>query len=266
MNPKPLLRQALACAALATWSGVCQASLSFSWTLLDWNPTVTSTESVLLRAQIYNNPFSSETLRGNRLLSHGGEGIEDAYSFADTLPSLATQLQALELDPGEGFAFVLGQLLPVHGSVAPGRYFSGGFEMSFLDDAGTTWSWSPDRTLVINVREADGNGGGHTVPEPCHAGAAANGCGRGLAGATPPPTPQPVRSEHPKTKRLLVWSSILIDSAHRRSDLPVQRGQAQKLGRVIAVRVNVLARRNADSERRENVERLLREVARVQSD
>lgn len=166
MNRKTLMRQALVGAALAACSSLSLASLSFSWTLLDWNPTVNSTESVLLRAQLYNDPNSSETLRGSRLLSHGGEGVEDVYRFADTLPGLATQLQALELDPGEGFAFVLGHLVPVNGSVAPGRYFSGSFEMSFLDDGGATVSWSPDPTLVVNVQQGDDNGGGQTVPEP----------------------------------------------------------------------------------------------------
>lgn len=162
MTHLSLMRRAFVCAALAAASGLSHASLSFSWSLLDWNPVVTGNEAVKLHAQIYNDASSSEKLLGSRLLQRSADGIADAYAFADALPGLNEQLQNMVLDPGQGFDFLFGLLLPINGPLPPGSYYGGGFALSFADDAGGVVSWSPDRNLLIEVREGEGQ----PLPEP----------------------------------------------------------------------------------------------------
>lgn len=171
MNPLhtlPGLRRALIGGALAAFCGLSQATLSFSWSLLDWHPRVARDEAVQLRAHLFNNASSSEVLLGSRLLERYAEGIEHAYDFAEAAPGLAEQLRTLQLAPGEGIEFVFGQLLPIGGALAPGRYGGGSFALDFADASGRAVSWSPDRSLVVEVqdRSGGGGGGGHTVPEP----------------------------------------------------------------------------------------------------
>lgn len=156
-------RAAVAVLALAGGTGLAQASLSFSWSLDDWSPVVRSDEAVILHAHLYNDAVSTETLLGSRLLGRYGEGIEDTYDFADALPPLAQQLANVSLAPGEGMAFVFGRLLPQGGSVAPGDYQGGGFALAFSDDAGREVSWSPDRSLRVQVVAAVPDG---QLPEP----------------------------------------------------------------------------------------------------
>lgn len=168
MNPLrtlPGLRRALIGGALAAFCGLSQATLSFSWSLLDWHPSVGRDEAVQLRARIINDGMSTEPLLGGRLLERYAEGIDDAYDFADALPSLAEQLQGLQLDPGKGADIVFGRLLPMGGVLAPGRYGGGSFALDFADASGHRVSWAPDRSLVVEVQDR-GGGGGHTVPEP----------------------------------------------------------------------------------------------------
>lgn len=173
MNPlhiPPGLRRALVGGALAAFCGLSQATLSFSWSLLDWQPRVGRDEAVQLRAHLVNNASSTEALLGSRLLERYAEGIEDAYDFAEATTPLAEQWRGLRLAPGEGADFVFGQLRPIGGSLAPGRYGGGSFALDFADDAGRRVSWSPDRSLVVEVQDRSGggggSGGGQTVPEP----------------------------------------------------------------------------------------------------
>ena len=105
---------------------------------------------------------STEALRGDRLSAVLSEDIEDAFAFADAQPPLAEQLHGLVLQPGESFSFDIGRFVPM-GALAPGRYGGGGLGLAFRDDAGREQAWSPDRTLVVTVREG---GGGAPLPEP----------------------------------------------------------------------------------------------------
>lgn len=169
------LRLAFVGGALAAFCGLSQATLSFSWSFLDWNPLVGRDEAVQLRAHLVNSAASNEALLGSRLLERYAEGIEDAYDFAEAAPGLADQLRGLQLAPGEGIDFVFGQLLPIGGALAPGRYGGGSFALDFADATGRRVSWSPDRTLMVEVQDrgtgggtggGGSGGGGHTVPEP----------------------------------------------------------------------------------------------------
>lgn len=157
-----ILRACLAGLATMGTCGLAQATLSFGWDLDTWEPVVRPDQPVVLHAHLYNTAVSDEPLRGSQLLAAFGEGIEDVYDFADALPSLADQLRDLVLAPGEGVRFVFGRLLPQDGRVEPGAYAGGGFALSFADANGREVSWSPDRSLRVTVRDAEGG----AVPEP----------------------------------------------------------------------------------------------------
>ena len=164
MKTLTLPRRALAALALATTCSLSHATLSFGWSLLDWEPVLGTTDTLELRATLFNSRVSDELLLGSRFLGRWAEGAEDAYDFAEALPALAEQLRNLSLEPGEGFEFTFGRFVPRGGSVAPGRYLGGGMALSFSDANGREVSWSPDRDLLITVQDRVPPGG--TVPEP----------------------------------------------------------------------------------------------------
>lgn len=155
-------RLALAC-ALAACSQASQAALSFSWSLIDWEPVVAPTDTLVLRGHLFNDHHSTEALFGDRLLERSASGVGDAYVFDEALPALAEQLQGLALNPGEGIDFVLGRLRPQGGAAEPGLHGAGGFTLSFADSAGQAVSWTPDRDLWITVQQP---GPGGNVPVP----------------------------------------------------------------------------------------------------
>lgn len=101
MNRGALVIRLAPAAALNVAGTHSQAALSVSWTLHDWNPVVQPNESVVLRATLFNDPFSSETLRVDRLLGRVAEDIEGAYTQTESLAALAAQLQGMALAPGE---------------------------------------------------------------------------------------------------------------------------------------------------------------------
>lgn len=156
------LRSLLA-AALALACSVGHAHLSFSWDLDDWNPVLGPRDTLLLRAQLFNDPTSTEVLRGDRLLAALGSDVDGIYTFMDAPTPLADQLRHVVLAPGQGMDLVFGRLVPLGGQAEPGRYMAeGGFSMAFADDNGREVGWTPDHSLVVTVRD----GGGNPVPEP----------------------------------------------------------------------------------------------------
>lgn len=158
------LRRALAALALATTCGLSHATLSFGWSLLEWQPVLGPTDTLVLRAQLVNEPSSTENLLGSRFLARVAEDIEDVYAFSEAVPSLAEQFKDLDLEPGEGVDFVFGLYVPKAGSVAPGSYWGSGLSLSFSEAGGRERSWTPDRTLIVTVDDRGIPGG--TVPEP----------------------------------------------------------------------------------------------------
>ena len=164
MKAPTLARRALAALALATTCGLSHATLSFGWSLLDWEPVLGPTDTLALRATLFNSPASDEHLLGSRFLGRWAENVDDVYDFAEALPALAEQLKNVDLEPGEGVEFVFGRFVPRGGSVVPGRYLGGGMALSFSDANGREVSWAPDRDLLITVEDRVPPGG--TVPEP----------------------------------------------------------------------------------------------------
>lgn len=162
-----LMRSTLSGLALLLSCQFSHASLQFAWGFVDWEPVVQLAQPVLLRAQLFNLSTSDEALRGDSLLERMAEGLEDRYSFSEAPVPLADQLRGLVLAPGQSADFVFGQLVPIGGAVAPGRYLVGGFALAWADAQGQRVEWSPDRDLLVEARDAgDSSGGGHSVPEP----------------------------------------------------------------------------------------------------
>lgn len=156
------LRPALAAAVLATVVPASQAAFSFSWSLDDWEPELAVGATLVLKATLFNDFSSTEPLLGARLLSQFGEGIGDDFIFRTPLPTLAAQLEHVELDPGESFSFVFGSLEQKPGGAAPGEYYGGGFTLAFTDIAGREHFYTPDRSLRVTVNEGDPT----EIPEP----------------------------------------------------------------------------------------------------
>lgn len=150
-------------AGLLAASGASQAGVSLSWDLASWHLDATPTETVELRATVYNEASASEHLLGSRFVGAFGEGIEDAYVFLAPMVSLAEQFAMMDLAPGQGMSFVFGRLAPVGGRVAPGAYAGGGFSLAFRDASGAEVSWTPERTLTLQVAEGTP---GNALPEP----------------------------------------------------------------------------------------------------
>jgi hypothetical protein len=155
-------RLLLAC-TLAACSQAGHAALSFSWSLIDWEPVVAPTDTLVLRGQLFNDHHSTELLFGNRLLERSANAVADVYLFEDALPTLAEQLQGLALNPGEGIDFVFGRLRPAGGSAATGFHLAGGFSLAFADQSGKAVWHTPDRDLWITVQQP---GPGGNVPVP----------------------------------------------------------------------------------------------------
>lgn len=156
------LRVWLAALLLAA-SGASQAGVSLSWDLSSWQYDATPDQTLDLRATVYNEASATEHLLGSRFVAAFGEGIEDAYDFLAPLVPLAEQFAMMDLAPGQGMDFVFGRLAPVGGNIAPGAYAGGGFSLAFRDSRGTEVSWTPERTLTINVAEGTPS---NDLPEP----------------------------------------------------------------------------------------------------
>lgn len=150
-------------AVLLAASGVSQAGVSLSWDLAAWQYDATPSQTLELRATVYNEASATEHLLGSRFVAAFGEGIEDAYDFLAPMVSLAEQFAMMDLAPGQGMDFVFGRLAPVNGSIAPGVYTGGGFSLAFRDASGAEVSWTPEHTLRIDVAEGTT---GNALPEP----------------------------------------------------------------------------------------------------
>lgn len=150
-------------ALLLAASGASQAGVSLSWDLSSWHYNATPAQTLELRATVYNEASANEHLLGSRFVAAFGEGIEDAYVFLAPMVPLAEQFAMMDLAPGQGMDFVFGRLAPVGGMIAPGAYAGGGFSLAFRDSRGIEVSWTPERSLTINVAEGLP---GNELPEP----------------------------------------------------------------------------------------------------
>lgn len=169
MNATPRLARrlgaSLALGCLLAATGPAQASLVWSWDLLEWNPTVGPTDTISLNAVLVNEASSTEHITWASLqgfwVNHTGDGT---YTYATPTVGLDVQFAGVDLAPGESFEFVFGRYLPSAAPVAEGQYWGDSFGIAMRDAAGKPSSWTPDHSYLITVA-AQGDPGG-SVPEP----------------------------------------------------------------------------------------------------
>jgi len=148
---------------LAT-AGPANASLTWEWSINDWEPTVGQTDSIVLTASLYNYESSSEAITAASFVDATVNLNENIpYNFAFAEGGLAQQFSNLYLNPGELYTFTFGTFTPVE-SVDPGQYLLGSFAMELQDEQSNISSFSPDRDLWVTVEES--NGPINDVPEP----------------------------------------------------------------------------------------------------
>ncbi|MEC5399918.1 PEP-CTERM sorting domain-containing protein [Uliginosibacterium sp. H1] len=141
-----------------------RATLYLEWGLDSYEHTVTQSQGVQLTARLHNPVYSTEALLGSNILgAFMGPPVDLPYSFS--FADILGQFAGVVLNPGQGMDFLLGTYNPLGGNAPIGEYFGDGFTITALDAAGEEVSWTPDRTLRINVLPDDGNGGGN-VPAP----------------------------------------------------------------------------------------------------
>lgn len=171
--PGRFMRALLGAGLLAAACGAAHAGVSLSWDMKQWSYTLAPSETLELRATVFNEASATEHLLGSRFLAAYGEGIGEAYDFLMPTLSLAEQFAGMDLAPGQSMDFVFGRLVPVGGKAAPGGYLGGGFSLAFLDASGAEVSWTPEFNLYLSVSEDDPTAPGQALPEPGSMGLAA---------------------------------------------------------------------------------------------
>lgn len=140
--------RALALGALLT--PTAWASLDWHWSFDQPAYTVGPSDSILVRATLYNEPTSTENLTGPAVSMLFAGDFQKTFDFTFGTPGSVFGMEFLRADlaPGDSLPFVFGLLTPVGGVAPAGTHLA---DPAFMALNGGNWTEAINRLQVTIV-------------------------------------------------------------------------------------------------------------------